>query len=168
MIIEFELNDNSLEELFYAIDDSGLDEYIYSPAEKINVEWPTMRELIDENNRLIIFAHGDGIESCAEWNCPEGFFYTYDHLTQTNWNDESCDIKGNDLEPRTFFLLNHWMNNDLDLPSEENAQEFNTFAKLLERTKKCNGRIPNIIAVDFWDVGDVLPFVKEINTQKAA
>jgi len=167
VIVEFEVNDNSLNDLFYAIDDSGLDEYIYSPADKINVEWPTMQELIDANTRLIIFAHGDGIESCAVSNCPEGFLYTFDHLTQTNWNDESCDIKGNDVEPRAFFLMNHWMNNDLDLPSEDNAQEFNAFAKLIERTEKCSGRIPNIIAVDFWDVGDVLPFVKEVNTQRA-
>lgn len=166
LMLEFEIKDNSLEDLFLAIDRAELIEYIYRPESKIDIKWPTLQQLIDDNTRLLIFAHGDGIESCQDFNCPEGILYTFDHWTQTNWNDDTCDIKGSDIEPKTFFLMNHWLNSDLNLPSRDKAEEFNTFDKLVERFKRCQGRLPNIVAVDFWDVGDVLAFVKEVNTQK--
>jgi len=163
LILEFEIIDNSLPELFAAIDDSGLDEYIYHST-STDVEWPTMQSLIDANTRLLLFAHGDGIDSsCTEIDCPEGIYYTFDHFQQTNWNDDTCDVKGNEREGIGFFLMNHWKNNDADLPSQSNAEEFNTYNALMDRVKKCGDRIPNIIAVDFWDVGDVLPFVAEVN-----
>jgi len=168
ILLEFEIRDNSLEDLFFAIDRAELVEYIFRPASKIDVNWPTLQQLINDDERLLIFAHGDGIESCQNTDCPEGFFYTFDHWTQTDWNgkDETCDILGSDIEPKTFFLMNHWLNNDdTEFPSESNAEEFNTFEMLVDRFKKCQGRLPNIIAVDFWDVGDVLAFVKEVNTE---
>ncbi len=58
------------------------------------------------------------------------------------------------------------MNNDADLPSEDNAESFNTYESLTQRVSKCSSnKIPNIVAVDFWSVGDVLPFVREKNMQ---
>jgi len=163
LILEFEINDDSLVELYSAIDVSGLAKYVYQ-SQSTTIEWPTMQSLIDANSRLLIFAHGDGMESCDTMTCPEGVFYTYDHFEQTDWNDDTCDIIGNKKEGMGFFLMNHWRNSDdLDLPSESNAEEFNTFDALTNRFEQCKGRRPNVVAVDFWDVGDVLPFVKEVN-----
>ena len=164
MILEFEVNDDSLAELHAAIDDSGLDEYVFRSTSHTDVDWPTMQNLINSNQRLLLFAHGDGIDStCDGTTCPEGIFYTYDHFKQTDWNDDTCRIKGTDRENAAFFLMNHWLNNDADLPSQTNAEAFNTYDALMERFKKCEDRIPNVVAVDFWGVGDVLPFVKEVN-----
>ena len=164
MIIEFEVNDNSLAELHTAIDDSELDTYVLT--EKGGESWPTIQQMIDSNKRLLLFAHGDGIESCyiEGATCPEGIFYTFDHFEQTNWNDETCDIKGVPrAEPMDFFLMNHWLNNDADLPSQENAERFNTYNSLVERYRKCGDRIPNVIATEFWSVGDTLEFVFDLN-----
>lgn len=168
LILEFEVRDNSLAELFAAIDDSGLDNYIYHTT-STDIEWPTMQSLIDANTRLLIFAHGDAIDaSCSNINCPEGIFYTFDHFQQTNWNDDTCDVKGNARDGLGYFLMNHWQNNDdTDLPSQSNAEEFNTYNALVERVKKCGDRIPNIIAVDFWNIGDALEFVAEVNEKNA-
>lgn len=166
LILEFEIRDNSLADLYQAIDWSGLDSYVYhSPS--IPNDWPTMRQLIDANTRVLLFAHGDGMESCTSMNCPEGIFYTYDHFEQTNWNDDTCDIAGTKYEGREFFLMNHWKNNDYDLPSKSNAEGFNTYNSLMDRFGTCEDKIPNLIAVDFWDVGDVLNFSKEVNKRKA-
>lgn len=167
LIIEFEINDNSLEELYEAIDKSGIDKYVYRPA--FVTEWPTMQSLIDYDTRLILFAHGDGMESCTQMACPEGIFYKFDHFQQTNWNDvNTCDVKGN--APRQdggFFLMNHWMNDkSTDLPSATNAEQVNTYSSLTSRINKCEGGPPNVLAVDFWDVGDALAVVDEINQQK--
>lgn len=161
LMIDFEVNDGSLEELYSAIEDSGLNEYAY--ADRMD-DWPTMQQLIDANKRLLIFAHGDGInESCTTGSCPDGIFYKFDHFTQTNWNDETCDIKGNDPEVLDFFLMNHWKNSDADLPSQLNAEEFNKYDVLLNRFRQCGDRIPNVIAVDFWSLGDVPEFVFDVN-----
>ena len=161
LMIEFEINDNSLEQLYYAIDESGLDQYVYR-ASNTN-EWPTMQQLIDDDLRLLLFAHGDGMQSCYNTDCPEGIFYTYDHMEQTDWNDDTCAIKNEKDYDYPFFLMNHWKNNDYDLPSERNAEDFNTYNALVERFRTCEDKIPNVIAVDFWDVGDALKFAYDVN-----
>ena len=85
LIIEFEITGGTLAQLHAAIDASGLDAYAYKPnstTSSITTEWPTMQSLIDANTRVILFAHGDGMESCATSSCPEGIFYTYDHFEE--------------------------------------------------------------------------------------
>jgi hypothetical protein len=172
-MIEFEILDGSLEKLYSAVDESGLDQYVYRRSSTNNTgeyyEWPTLQSLIDANTRLIIFAHGDGIDSCASGGCPEGFFHTYDHFEQTFWNDATCDVQGTDFDANIdFFLMNHWMNEpETDLPYEGNADEFNSFNSLLDRFKLCTTRTPNIVAVDFWSIGNVLDFVMEVNQNRA-
>jgi hypothetical protein len=90
--------------------------------------------------------------------------------SQTNWNDgDTCELRGSvDTIPdkHGFFLMNHWKNDEnLDLPSKTNAEEFNTYEFLSTRLGKCDERVPNIVAVDFWSTGDVLKFVEDQNTK---
>ncbi len=48
-------------------------------------------------------------------------------------------------------MMNHWKNDEnLDLPSKINAEEFNTYEFLSTRFGTCKERVPNIVAVDFW------------------
>jgi hypothetical protein len=96
LIIEFEIIDNSLEMLHATIDVSGLNQYVYrrsaDAAASGEYEWPTLESLIVDNTRLVIFTHGDGMDSsCASVVCPEGMFYTFDHFQETNWNDDTCE-----------------------------------------------------------------------------
>lgn len=86
LIIEFEITGGTLTQLHAAIDASGLDAYAYksNSTNSITTEWPTMQSLIDANTRVILFAHGDDMESCASSSCPEGIFYTFDHFEQVN------------------------------------------------------------------------------------
>lgn len=183
LLLEFEIIDNSLEELYAAIDASELDTYIYKQESASSAassssatttyyynQWPTMQSLIDANTRLIIFAHGDGMQTCTSGTCPEGIFFTYDHFEQTNWNDKTCTAKGEYFDTSIdFYLMNHWMNEaKTDLPYEENAKEFNTITALSDRYNLCTERKPNIVAVDFWSVGNVLDFVKQVNEQLGA
>jgi hypothetical protein len=82
LILEFEVGEGTLELLHQAIDDSDLAEYILRDVENNGTvtNWPTFQQLINANRRLLIFAHNDGMGSCATQTCPEGFFYTYDHF----------------------------------------------------------------------------------------
>lgn len=168
LILEFEVINNSLDKLYAALGESGLDEYIYIVNSSV---WPTMQSLIDADFRLLLFAHGDGIDaSCSKIDCPKGISYTYDHFQETDWNDDTCDVKGSNgyRDNMGFFLMNHWKNNkESDLPSKNNAEEFNTFDTLAQRVDKCEQGMPNIIAVDFWDTGDVLELVAQANGKNA-
>mmetsp|Transcript_29618 Transcript_29618/g.59259 ORF Transcript_29618/g.59259 Transcript_29618/m.59259 type:complete len:370 (-) Transcript_29618:135-1244(-) len=176
IIIDFEINDNSLPRLYTEIDSSPLVPHIYNPTTypTINSTWPTLQQLIDSNTRLLLFAHGDGMQSCLSTNgdnCPEGIFYTYDFWAQTPIEDSTSCLSTNEEYKNTysFFLMNHWKNTDLDLPSKLNAELLNGKEYLEERFGQCaevGGRRPNIIAVDFWDLGSVLEFVKKENERR--
>ncbi len=56
---------------------------------------------------------------------------------------------------------------EMDLPWEGNAEEFNRYDLLSDRFRLCTARMPNITAVNFWSVGDVLDFVTEVNRNRA-
>ena len=172
LILEFEVGEGTLELLYQAINDSGLEKYVLRGLKNDGTvtSWPTFQQLINSNRRLLLFAHDGGMGSCEKQTCPEGIFYTFDHFSQTNWNDDTCDLRGNDntdvLDNRGFFMMNHWLNDDdLDLPSKTNAEQFNTYEFLSARFDKCDLRMPNVIAVDFWSTGDVLKFVEDQNTK---
>eukprot|EP00578_Thalassiosira_sp_NH16_P002080 CAMPEP_0181133622 /NCGR_PEP_ID=MMETSP1071-20121207/31625_1 /TAXON_ID=35127 /ORGANISM="Thalassiosira sp., Strain NH16" /LENGTH=345 /DNA_ID=CAMNT_0023220031 /DNA_START=298 /DNA_END=1335 /DNA_ORIENTATION=- len=173
LIIEFEVRDSSLSQLHAAIDDSGLDDHIYRSTSDDSQSWPTLQELIDADTRLLLFAHGDGMKSCSQIRCPEGIFYTFDHFQETEWDDvRTCRLNGENNEVWAkgdgFFLMNHWKNNEkTELPSKSNAEEINTFEELTYRFGECEGRVPNVVSVDFWGVGDVLEFVREANLRNA-
>jgi hypothetical protein len=162
LIIEFEIIDDSLEMLHAAINELGLDQYIYRRSTDIGAsckyEWPTLDLLIVYNMHLVIFAHSNGMDtSCASVVCPEGMFYTFDHFQQTNWNDNTCNL-----------LMNHWMNEpETDLPWEGNTEEFNRYNLLSDRFRLCTVRAPNIIGINFWSIGDVLDLVTEVNRNRA-
>ncbi len=61
------------------------------------------------NTRLIIFSHRGGMDSsCASMVYPKGFFYTFDHLQQTNWNEETCNLQSKVFDPNVNFFAVLW------------------------------------------------------------
>ena len=170
LIIEFEILDNSLADLYAAIDNSGLDQFVYRASTAPTPDtWPTLQQLIDANTRILLFAHGDQMQSCSTMTCPEGIFYTYDHFAQTVVEDTTNCDSTEDRANYSFFLMNHWKNTDLDLPSKDNSGLMNGYNSLDKRFGMCseNEHLPNFIAVDFWDLGDVVKFVSDENAKRA-
>ena len=52
----------------------------------------------------------------------------------------------------------------MTIPSVKDASELNSYSNLENRFATCNGRRqPNLLAVQFWDEGDVLDFVTNVN-----
>lgn len=82
LILEFEVGEGTLALLHQAINDAGLDKYALRDLENDGsvTNWPTFQQLKTANRRLVIFAHNDEMGSCTTSTCPEGFFYTYDHV----------------------------------------------------------------------------------------
>jgi hypothetical protein len=64
-----------------------------------------------------------------------------------------------------LFLLNNWVTTD-PTPRPSNAREVNAYDTLLARARACQklrGRLPNLIAVDFYRRGQLLPVTRTLN-----
>lgn len=127
------------------------------------VAWPTLGELVAADTRIVVTAENGGPPPAwfhhawaMIWDTP----YTFHSLREM-----SCD--GNRGEPGTgLFLVNHWLSTDLDLPDESRAAEANAYDVLLARADACAGqwRHPvNLLGVDFYEQGDLLAVVAELN-----
>ena len=178
LIIVLEMGEGSSEDLRNVLLYSGLLEYAYIPTSADStISWPTLGEMISTNKRLVLFGAGDGMESCPANDCSDGILAAMDHVglsargdltscapsnTSTKNDDDDDDDSNYDV-PFSLFQMNQY--EESQVPSLERAQELNSYATLESRMESCEGyRGPNLLAVEFWDEGDVLKFVKERNT----
>lgn len=138
---------------------AGLERYIYDhPAD---APWPTLGEMIGTGNRLVVMAEEDGPP-------PSWYQNVWDSTMETpykfiNYGDFSCAAnRGGDDKP--FFLLNHWIQRGS--PNRVDATIVNDYDFLLRRARQCEaerGKMPNFIAVNFYQNGDVFRVVDTLN-----
>ena len=143
-----------------AFDAAGLTRYTYShsPGEP----WPTLAALVDDNTRLVVFHEGGGTE--FGWYM-DGYG---EHVWDTPYGQDSpeamgCDrLRGDSEHP--LFLMNHFLTSPIALPELAEQVNYNPF--LIDRARQCeaeSGQRVNWIAVDFYDIGDVVAAVDELN-----
>jgi uncharacterized protein YjeT (DUF2065 family) len=154
----------SPEETERAFKASGLYDYAYTwnPDEPA----PTLRQMIERDRRLLVMAEKDGFEN--SWYQP-GYERLlketpYDTATVDGLrSDESCrPNRGNEANP--LFLVNHWAAVYPPRPSKAevvNEREF--ILDRVERCRKIRNAFPNLIAVDFAGIGDVVAAAAEVN-----
>ena len=153
-----------------ALDTAGLAGYALEPPPRGSA-WPTLREMIEQDRRLVVLAENEA--GAAPW-----YQLVYDRLTQetpfmfastTELTDParvpaSCrPNRGPAGAP--LFLVNHWINTD-PLPRPGNAATVNAYDALLRRARTCareRGRRPNLLAVDFYERGDLFRVVDTLN-----
>lgn len=124
---------------------------------------PTLRALIDAGTPLIVSTEGNRTADAPAW---------YHHAYALAWDnpysarsvsDFACDtLRGDRANP--LFLLNHFLTRPVGLP--ELAAQANPGPVILEQVQRCeaeSGDRVNAISVDFYDVGDVLAVVDELN-----
>jgi hypothetical protein len=152
-----------------AFDKAGLLDLVYKQPFG---PFPTLREMIDSGQRLVVMAENDagtGIPwyqlayQHALQETPYTFKTTGD-LTDPSNVPRSCrPNRGPASAP--LFLVNNWVDTT-PAPRASNAAIVNARGPLLARARACEqirGRIPNLIAVDFYRHGDVLGVVEAIN-----
>ena len=158
------------EDFVGAMRDAGLADYAITPPAE-GEPWPTLRELIDSDRRLLVMAEEEG--GAAPW-----YQAGYERLLQETPYEfgapallldparlpASCEPnRGPDSAP--LFLLNHWVGTD-PAPRPSNAAKVNAYEPLLRRARECQrirGRLPNLVAVDFYLEGDVFGVVDTLN-----
>jgi hypothetical protein len=65
----------------------------------------------------------------------------------------------------SLLLMNHWIEST-PMPKPSNAEMVNSYDFLLRRARRCQqtrGRVPNLVAVDFYATGDLMRVVQTLN-----
>ena len=147
------------EDIARVFQDAGLLDVIYTGS--LNPV-PTLRELIDSGQRLVVFIESGkpGVPWLRPaWESMQETPYTF-HKPE----DFSCrPNRGPASAP--FFQINNWIETT-PAPRPSNAEIVNAYSALLARARECRqqrGQLPNILAVDFSDVGDLFRVVRTLN-----
>jgi hypothetical protein len=124
--------------------------------------FPTLREMIDSDQRLVVFGEND--TKGVDWYHP-----AFETIQETPYTfhapgEFSCrPNRGGTSGP--LFQINHWIETT-PTPKPSNAAIVNAHDFLLARARQCEkerGRLPNILAVDFAMTGDVVDVAAEMN-----
>jgi hypothetical protein len=139
---------------------SGLERFVYRGP--VTPPFPTLREMIDSDQRLVVFGEND--TSGVPWYHPA--FETIQETPYTfhTVQDFSCKAnRGGATAP--LFQINHWIETT-PTPKPSNAAIVNAHDFLLARARQCQkerGKLPNLLAVDFAMTGDVVAVAAELN-----
>jgi hypothetical protein len=139
---------------------TGLREYVLTPDG--GGEWPTLGEMIDRGERVVVMSE-DLTDPAIPWLLP-----AFEVMEETPYSFPSpgalsCRPNRGGVG-RPFFQLNHWIERPIPTPKDAallNARDF-----LLERASRCareRGQIPNIVAVNFYESGDLRAVVDALN-----
>lgn len=141
---------------------AGLSDVLYrGPTTK---PWPTLREMIDANQRLVVLVENAAHDPSVPWihNAFTVMQETPFHFS--NPSQFSCAAnRGPSDAP--LFLLNHWIDTT-PAPRPSNAARVNAYDVLLDRARTCQkerGLLPNVLAVDFYRTGDLMKVVDTMN-----
>jgi hypothetical protein len=146
------------------IRESGLADEVYlGDAER---PWPTLRELIDRDERVIVLAENRA--GGAPWihhqpaimqETPFLFRSVAALEAPTSCEPNRGDTAG------SLLLINHWVDTP-PLPLVSIARRVNAHAFLADRVARCRKRramLPNVVAVDFYREGAAAQVVDELN-----
>ncbi|HEX6618536.1 MAG TPA: hypothetical protein VF024_02695 [Solirubrobacteraceae bacterium] len=143
---------------------SGLvDEVYLGDAER---PWPTLRELIDRDERVIVLAENRA--AGAPWIHHQPVVM---QETPFLFRSVAALEAPTSCEPNrgatagSLLLVNHWVDTP-PAPRVTIARRVNAYDFLASRVARCRerrGMLPNLIAVDFYRQGDAAQVVDELN-----
>lgn len=151
------------------VDESGLGDLVYrGPVD----EWPTLAEMIRDGGRAVMLAENPPFDRVPWYH--DAYAVTQEtpyrftrpaQLIDPKLLPSSCrENRGPADAP--LFLVNHWIDTS-PAPRPSNAAKVNARGPLLRRARECSklrdDRHVNLLAVDFWETGDVLGVTAELN-----
>lgn len=142
---------------------SGLLDLVYQGP---SGSWPRLRQLIEQDRRVIVFAENDS--GGISWYRPqfELMEETPYRFTSTRQLAEPASCRANrGATGKPLFLLNNWVDTS-PAPKPTNAATVNAYDILLARARRCQEsrhHIPNLLAIDFYKRGDVMRVAATLN-----
>jgi hypothetical protein len=144
--------------------ESGLDRYVATLDR--DEPLPTLGELVSSDQRAIVFTEKDA-DGTVPWYL-DGFGFVQDTpLGAQRVKQLSCARERGDADS-PLLMLNHWA--DVFPPQLRANRPFQTRRFLRERVRDCErkrGMPVNLIAVDYYDQGDLIEVVDELNAERA-
>ena len=137
---------------------TGLIDYVYTPS---GDGWPTLAEMIDTQQRLVVTSESSGPPPA--WNLPAFETYFDTPFSFDSIEAFSCDLNRGEAT-NDLFLVNHWVQNpisNLEIATEANAYEV-LYARAIE-CESARGHIPNLVAIDHHPAGDLFEVVDILN-----
>lgn len=125
--------------------------------------WPTLAEMIDAGTRVVVTAENGAPP-------PAWLHHAWDLIWDTPYTfhdpaEFSCE-PNRGTPGSGLLLVNHWISTDADLPDADAAAASNANDALLERAEACADAWDhpvNLLAVDFYDEGDLFAVVDAMN-----
>jgi hypothetical protein len=157
-------DDTSAEATAAIIRASGLVDEVYRGDAK--PPWPTLRELVDRDERVIVLAENHGGGEPWIHHQPVVMQETPFHFTSAAQlaAPESC-APNRGGTAGSLFLVNHWVDTSpaprVSIAREVNARDFMT--RRLSMCRRDRRKFPNVVAVDFYRQGDTRAVVDELN-----
>jgi hypothetical protein len=140
--------------------ESGLIDFVYrGPAKP---PWPTLREMVDTDQRVLVMAENQTVG--VSWYHP-----AFEVLQETPYTfhdpSEFSNRPNRGGTGGSLLLMNHWIETTPS-PKPSNAAIVNAHDALMRRIRafrRERGRLPNLVAVDFYSTGDLIAVVRELN-----
>jgi hypothetical protein len=140
--------------------ESGLEEFVYRGEAR--APWPTLREMVETDQRVLVMAENNS--AGVPWYHP-----AFEVLQETPYSfkdpSEFSNRPNRGGTGGSLLLMNHWIETT-PLPKPSNAAIVNAHDALMARIKACERErhhIVNLVAVDFYQVGDLVPVTHELN-----
>jgi hypothetical protein len=142
-----------------AFDAAGLTSFVYAhvPGQR----YPTLGQMIHQGQRLVVFAEAAG-------SPPDWYANAFEAMQETPFlflSPERFSCAENRGDPEaSLFLINHWIQRIA--PDRADAARVNRLDVLVDRARQCErerGLRPNYLAVNFYDIGDVVAAADVLN-----
>ncbi len=149
---------SSGDQFYAALEAAGLSDRVWEPS---GDTLPTLAELIASNTQLIVFTNRDA-------DAFPGYLDVWSWAWDTDWNNQKLEDfdcarrRGSTENP--LFILNHFLTDPV--ANTFLATKANTDPVLRDRVAQCqreSGKMPNYIAVDFYEIGNTIDVVDELN-----
>jgi hypothetical protein len=142
---------------------SGLDRYVVTLAR--DEPLPTLGQLVRRNRRVVVFTEKDA-DGTVPWYL-DGFSFVQDTpLGATKVSQLRCRRERGTADS-PIAMMNHWA--DLFPPRREANVPFQREEVIVKRAHRCArelGVTMNLIPVDHYDVGDLIPAVEALNAER--
>ena len=139
-----------------------LEPYLWVQEEPFE-SWPTLREMIEKNTRIVLF--GNPRENDPKWLLSKSQWWYSNGWYYENPEDLNCDLTENMIQ-NGFYEVTHVLTNPLAHP--DLAESINHQPMIGEHLQKCISEVGfvNFLSVDFYSIGDGIQVIHALNQGK--
>lgn len=143
------------------IQQAGLMPYVHTQV--AGQPWPTLQQMIDSGQRLQVFDQTNPGGTANPW-----LLKAWDWIQDTPYDNASqsalsCDLlRGKATHP--LFLMNNFITRfDTRVSDSIRLNAYSTLWPYVSKCEKRRGQIPNFVAVDYYNKGNVFAVVNALN-----